>query len=76
MKVNIDIEITRMELDGFEIPIPPGLSELMNRAGAWAYVTTEEEEKSQRQSEEILKDYDRKTVLEDGKLRTYLTLKT
>lgn len=68
MKVNIQFEITSMQLDGHDISIPKGFSEIMNRSGAWKY--------EQLQSEDMcLKGYERKVRVEDGKLRTYLTYK-
>lgn len=72
MKLNVDLVITSMSLDGYEIPIPKGLSELMNRAGAWELVKPE----SSSEDDDCLKNYNRKVVVEDGKLRTYLTYKT
>lgn len=56
-----------MSLDGYKIPVSEGLSELKNRAGAWKYI----EPSCSIEDDSPLKDYDRKTVLEDGKLRTY-----
>ncbi|MGE6379877.1 hypothetical protein [Peribacillus muralis] len=70
MKIKDDLTINSMSLGGYEIPIPKGLSELLNRAGAWKYRAP-----GLTQSESPLKDYDRKVVKENGHLRTYLTYK-
>ncbi|PJN88230.1 hypothetical protein CVN76_05055 [Bacillus sp. mrc49] len=59
-----------MSLGGYEIPIPKGLSELLNRSGAWKYRAPDS-----IQSESPLEDYDRTVVKENGHLRTYLTYK-
>jgi len=32
----MQITITGMQLDGHDIPVPHGLSELLNRAGVWS----------------------------------------
>lgn len=32
----MNIKITKMSLDGHQITVPPGLSELINRGGAWS----------------------------------------
>ncbi|MEC5241327.1 MULTISPECIES: hypothetical protein [Bacillus cereus group] len=71
MIIREGIEVTRITLDGYELSIPEGYSEFLLRAGYWRY--GEEIEKINR--EEILADYDRKVVLEDGKLCTILTYK-
>ncbi|MFS0766168.1 hypothetical protein [Peribacillus phoenicis] len=70
MKIKQELIVTGISLDGFEIPVPEGLSEILNNAGAWVY-----KEKVEEDGDNPLKDYDRKVVLEDGKLRTYLTYK-
>ncbi|MFK4412906.1 hypothetical protein ABH961_001443 [Bacillus sp. RC251] len=69
MIIREGIEVTRITLDGYEIPIPEWYSEFLLRAGYWR--VSEKVEKINR--EEILADYDRKVVLKDGKLRTILT---
>lgn len=71
MKLNVDLEITNLQLDGHEIPIPKGLSELMNRSGAWEIVKPDH----LSSEDSSLNNYNRKVVVEDGKLRTYLTYK-
>ncbi|MED3355343.1 hypothetical protein P4414_09225 [Bacillus thuringiensis] len=71
MIIREGIEVTRITLDGYELPIPEGYSEFLLRAGYWRVGETVE--KINR--EEILADYDRKVVLKDGKLRTILTYK-
>ncbi|WP_089607664.1 hypothetical protein [Bacillus cereus] len=71
MIIREGIEVTRITLDGYELPIPEGYSEFLLRAGYWRYG-----EKVERINyEETLADYDRKVVLEDGKLCTILTYK-
>ncbi|MEB9735599.1 hypothetical protein GVV68_27285 [Bacillus cereus] len=71
MIIREGIEVTKITLDGYELPIPEGYSEFLLRAGYWRY--GEKVERINR--EEILADYDRKVVLEDGKLCTILTYK-
>ncbi|MGH0601414.1 hypothetical protein [Bacillus mycoides] len=65
------IEVTKITVDGYELPISEGDSEFLLCAGYWRY--GEEIEKINR--DEILADYDRKVLLEDGKLCTILTYK-
>ncbi|KAA2400551.1 hypothetical protein F2Y18_07630 [Bacillus cereus] len=71
MIIREGIEVTKITLDGYELPIPEGYSEFLLRAGYWRY--GEEIEKINR--DEILAYYDRKVVLEDGKLCTILICK-
>ncbi|RXJ14962.1 hypothetical protein ETJ91_22565 [Bacillus albus] len=71
MIIREGIEVTKITLDGYELPIPVGYSEFLLRAGYWG--VGEKVERINR--EEILADYDRKVVLEDGKLCTILTYK-
>lgn len=68
VKIRLDnnIVITKLTLDGHELPNSPGLSELLNRAEAWEYIHGSAD-KNRTPS-----GYQRKVVLEDGKLRTYL----
>lgn len=68
--MKFEFEITKITYEGYELPIPPGFSEFMNRAGAWKYVKPNEIPKP---DDKLYKDYTRKVVLENGKLRTYLT---
>lgn len=58
---NVGIVITRLEVDGYEIPVPHGLSELLDRCGAWS---TEKPK---------LEGYECETFIEDGKLITRVT---
>lgn len=71
MIVREGIEVTRITLDGHELPIPEGYSEFLLRAGYWRY----DEKIEKFNYEKILADYDRKVVLENGKLCTILTYK-
>ncbi|ENB9402547.1 TPA: hypothetical protein ACGW5B_003443 [Bacillus paranthracis] len=71
MIIREGIEVTKITLDGYELPISEGYSEFLLRAGYWRY--DEEIEKIKR--DEILAYYDRKVVLEDGKLCTILIYK-
>jgi hypothetical protein len=71
MEIKDELIITRMSLDGHNISIPEGLSDLLNRAGAWKCI----EPDSYRYQVNPLDNYDRKVVKENGKLRTYLTYK-
>ncbi|APT45095.1 hypothetical protein [Bacillus safensis] len=71
MKINEDLEVTEMYLDGFKVPVPAGLNELLNRSGGWKYIKPDQSQNNLDQT----KSYDRKVVRKDGKLRTYLTYK-
>lgn len=71
MKINEDLIITSMSLDGYDVPVPRGLSELFNRSGVWEYKNSEDTVEENNP----LDDYERKVVMEKGKLRTYLTYK-
>ncbi|KAA0829009.1 hypothetical protein [Bacillus sp. AY2-1] len=71
MIIREGIEVTKIILDGYELPIPQGYSEFLLLAGYWG--VGEKVERINR--EEILADYDRKVVVEDGKLCTILTYK-
>lgn len=59
--VNVEIKITGIRIGNYSIPVPHGLSELINKTSAWST------EKSN------LKGYHRKVVKKDGKLMTILT---
>ena len=61
------ISITRMQIGEFEVPVPHGLTELLNAAGAWSNTKTE------RPS--FINDYHRKVEKRDGKIFTVLTKK-
>lgn len=69
MRGDKDIFIIGMTLDGFDVEVPEGLSELLNRVGAWKCY------ESDSTSTEQLEGYDRKVVNEDGRLKTYFTYK-
>ncbi|HFK1450961.1 MULTISPECIES: hypothetical protein [Bacillus cereus group] len=71
MIIREGIEVTKITLDGYELPIPEGYFEFLLCTGYWRY--GEEIEKIKR--DEILAYYDRKVVLEDGKLCTILIYK-
>ncbi len=71
MKVTEELIVTEMSLEGHMLKIPKGFSELLNRSGAWEYIKPDD----LKRKDGNLKDYDRKVVLEDGRLRTYLTYK-
>lgn len=72
MIIREGIEVTRVSIDGYDLPIPEGLSEFLLRAGYWRYGEGEEESSN---DVEILANYDRKTVLKDGVLSTQFTYK-
>ncbi|QOY37082.1 hypothetical protein AWH56_005420 [Anaerobacillus isosaccharinicus] len=61
------ITITRMQIGEFEVPVPHGLNELLNAAGAWG--------KPQKEKPSFLKDYHRKVEMRDGRIFTVLTKK-
>ncbi|WP_242318874.1 hypothetical protein [Bacillus cereus group sp. BfR-BA-01349] len=71
MIIREGIEVTKITLDGYELPIPEGFSEFLLRAGYWRYG----EKIETSVDEEFLAQYERKTVLEDGKLCTIFTYK-
>ncbi|MRD37149.1 hypothetical protein GH882_14460 [Bacillus thuringiensis] len=71
MIIREGIEVTKITLDGYELPIPEGFSEFLLRAGYWRYG----EKIESSVDEEFLAQYERKTVLEDGKLCTIFTYK-
>lgn len=58
----MDISIKSMSIDGHPIPVPHGLSELLNRAGAWSAAPIPP-----------LKEYRREVKRVDGRLVTELT---
>ncbi len=58
------ITITRLQLGEFEVPVPLGLSELLNKAGAWGIKCEDPPH---------LKEYDRRVEMREGKLFTVLT---
>jgi hypothetical protein len=62
MKNKLNFIITRMQIGEFEVPVPPGLSELINQASAWGV-----------KAPEHLKEYDRRVEMRNGELFTILT---
>ncbi|ARJ24223.1 hypothetical protein B7492_24780 [Bacillus mycoides] len=72
MIIREGIEVTKVSIDGYGLPIPEGLSEFLLRAGYWRYGEGEEESSN---DVEILVNYVRKTVLKDGVLSTTFTYK-
>lgn len=60
------IIITRMQVGEFEVPVPHGLSELLNAAGAWV---------SKQEVPTYPEDYDRMVEMRNGRLFTKLTKK-
>lgn len=71
MRVKEDLIITSMSLGDYVVQVPDGLSELLNRAGAWRYI----DPNLDTIEESPLENYDRKVVKEEGTLRTFLTYK-
>lgn len=71
MKVKEELVVTSMSLDGYKLCIPEGFSDLMNRSGAWEYITPDGKTKNEDPSE----NYTREVVKEAGRLRTYLRYK-
>jgi hypothetical protein len=63
----MNIKITGMSLDGHQVPVPNGLSELINAAGAWS---------NQKLKTNYLDHYEQKTERRNGNLVTVLTLKS
>ncbi|EJV65385.1 MULTISPECIES: hypothetical protein [Bacillus] len=72
MIIREGIEVTKVSMDGYDLPIPEGLSEFLLRAGYWRYGEGEEESSN---DVEILVNYDRETVLKDGILSKTFTYK-
>jgi hypothetical protein len=58
--------ITRMQIGEFEVPVPQGLSELLNQSGAWG----------DKLEAPQLNEYDRLVEMRNGKLFTVLKKKT
>ncbi len=71
MKVTEELIITELSLDGFKLKVPKGLSELLNSSGAWEYI----EPGASNEDDDYLENYDRKVVMEEGRVRIYLTYK-
>ena len=58
-----NLTITRLQIGEFEVPVPHGLSELLNRAGAW---------KERKEAPAPHEGYTREVVKVDGKIVTRL----
>lgn len=58
------INIKSIKVEGYEVQVPTGLSELLNSSGAWGM---------KQQESSFVKQYDRKVEMRDGKLVTRLT---
>ncbi|WP_260286772.1 hypothetical protein [Peribacillus aracenensis] len=71
MRIKEDLIVTSISLGGYEVPVPIGLSELLNRAGAWKYIAPG----SLDNQMDPLENYEREVVKENGNFRTYLTYK-
>ena len=67
MKELPEITITKMMIGEYEVPVPRGLSELLNRAGAWGI--------PEEPSEFVKKYESRVEKREDGSIATILTYK-
>ncbi|WP_046655355.1 hypothetical protein [Paenibacillus larvae] len=61
------IEITKMNLGNYEVPVPQGLSDLLNVAGVW---------KIKQQNFPHTKNYDRRVEQRNGRLFSILILKS
>lgn len=64
-----DLEITQIKLEGHSIPIPAGLSDLLNDSRVWVL----KQKGDTIEDPQFLNQYERKVSLKGGKLRTYLT---
>lgn len=62
----MNITITGISLDGHSVPVPNGLSELLNAASVWCIKKNEPV---------FIGDYERRTEQRNGNLVTVLTLK-
>lgn len=62
----MNITITGINLDGHNVPVPNGLSELINASGAWS---------KKKRNSNYLDGYDQRTERKNGNLVTVLTLK-
>ncbi|WP_324656689.1 hypothetical protein [Bacillus cereus] len=71
MIIREGIEVTRITLDGYELPIPEGFSDFLLRAGYWRY----DEEVESSVDEKFLSNYESKVVLKDGVLSTQFIYK-
>jgi hypothetical protein len=62
----MNITITGMSLDGHQVPVPTGFSELLNASGSWV---------NQKPESVFSHSYDRRVEKRNGNLVTVLTLK-
>lgn len=69
MKLMEDLEVTHIKLESHSIPIPAGLTDLLNDSRVWVL----KQKGDTIEDQQFLNHYERKVSLEDGKLRTYLT---
>jgi hypothetical protein len=63
---NPQFTITKMKIGDYEVPVPHGLSELLNDSGAWVIRTNKPKPNNQ---------YERRVEKKDGNIVTFLTLK-
>ncbi|MCM3618711.1 hypothetical protein M3936_14060 [Sutcliffiella horikoshii] len=66
MRIKEEITITKIKLDGKEVRIPEGLTELFNQAGVWR------KEESEKENIKTPSLYHRKVKVVDGVLKTQL----
>ncbi|HDR4573321.1 hypothetical protein JC777_00175 (plasmid) [Bacillus cytotoxicus] len=66
MIIREGIEVTQVTLEGYELPIPEGLSEFLLQAGFWRV----DEEVESSVDEKLLSNYEKKVVLKKGVLTT------
>lgn len=69
MRVMEDLQVTQIKLEGHNLPVPAGFSDLLNDSKVWVL----KQEGGINEDSKLLSKYERKVSLEDGKLRTYLT---
>lgn len=68
LKIKEGLVVTNVRLDEYELPIPEGFSDFLLKTGFWSYEGSAPVKKE-------MSNYNRKVVLEDGTLCTYLTFK-
>lgn len=61
--VTSQITITKMQVGDYEVPVPHGLSDLLNAAGAWGI----------KEDHGLIEGYDRDVIKQDGHFITRLT---
>ncbi|WP_342515527.1 hypothetical protein [Sutcliffiella sp. FSL R7-0096] len=66
MRIKEEIIITKIKLDGKEVRIPEGLSELFNQAGVWR------KEDSKKENIKTPSLYQRQVTVVDGVIKTQL----